>query len=429
VKYLPSFAYAACISLCISLMSCITVSTQSTIGPTTTSVPTNGPDHAYTDCDNDAKPPMVASGWTLLWQHTFEQSVARPPQIDEAQLLILERTDPFAGKMKDTLWAINPETAEIQWRFDGVNGVPTYATRQITGIEWSQKYVALHVLYKIPESTPVYVVVADRLTGQMIYSTTVYVDEATVSDDALYYRGIFRELYRVDLPNGDTRWSSPAMGGNGLRGLFLINSRLYAFNNDKHVYQYDPLSGSLVASTVISSAPTPGDVLIQDHQAVVRSWYGYEGVILFDVDAFAPKWATKVPFLIGNTPTTYWGDIPSMSLAADSIYLFDAMDNLLSLDLSTGQVKWSVPPQGAEALSRPIATHGLVYGLFADGTLRAFSETNGAQVGIVMKAPVWSWTGTDREEWRDVVGGLGAVGDTLIVTTGCRSVYAIQREP
>lgn len=180
-------------------------------------------------------------------------------------------------------------------------------------------------------------------------------------------------------------------------------------NNDKHVYQYDPLSGSLVASTVISSAPTPGDVLIQDHQAVVRSWYGYEGVILFDVDAFAPKWATKVPFLIGNTPTTYWGDIPSMSLAADSIYLFDAMDNLLSLDLSTGQVKWSVPRKEQEALSRPIATHGLVYGLFADGTLRAFSETNGAQVGIVMKAPVWSWTGTDREEWRDVVGGLGVL--------------------
>ena len=78
-------------------------------------------------------------------------------------------------------------------------------------------------------------------------------------------------------------------------------------------------------------------------------------------------------------------------------------------------------------MSRPVVVHGLVYGFFADGTVRAFSEADGTSLGIAMKVPLWYRKWTDPDEFLDLVGGLGVAGDTLIVTTGCRSVYAIQR--
>lgn len=78
-------------------------------------------------------------------------------------------------------------------------------------------------------------------------------------------------------------------------------------------------------------------------------------------------------------------------------------------------------------MSRPVAMQGVVYGFYADGTLRAFAEAGGAPMGVVIQVPLWYWTGTDNKEWRDLVGGLGVTGDTLVLTTGCRSVYAVQQ--
>jgi outer membrane protein assembly factor BamB len=116
-----------------------------------------------------------------------------------------------------------------------------------------------------------------------------------------------------------------------------------------------------------------------------------------------------------------------MTVSHDSIFLFDSRDNLLRLDLATGKPLWSRSSAGVEPLSRPAVIGELVYGLFADGTLRAFSKTDGSPINTAMNVPVWYWTRSDKKEFRDLVGGLGVSDDTLIVTTGCRSVYAIQR--
>jgi hypothetical protein len=101
----------------------------------------------------------------------------------------------------------------------------------------------------------------------------------------------------------------------------------------------------------------------------------------------------------------------------------------MRIDLLTGKVIWTTPSFGIEAMSRPMAMQGVVYGFYADGTLRAFTESNGSSMGTVMRVPLWYWKGTDNKEWRDLVGGLGGAGDTLVLTTGCRTVYAIQRGP
>ena len=72
---------------------------------------------------------------------------------------------------------------------------------------------------------------------------------------------------------------------------------------------------------------------------------------------------------------------------------------------------------------------GRIYGFFSDGSVRAFSEADGQSTGIVMTIPLWYRRYDAPTQFRDLVGGLGISGDTLIVTTGCRSVYAIQRAP
>jgi outer membrane protein assembly factor BamB len=184
-----------------------------------------------------------------------------------------------------------------------------------------------------------------------------------------------------------------------------------------------------VATATLGATPIIGDVLIQDNLALVRSWYGYEGVVSFDLETFELKWATAVPYLIENRSNTFLHGIPTMAVTPDSVYLFDAQDNLLRINLLTGKIIWTAPSSGVQAMSRPAANHGLVYGLFADGTLRAFSEVDGSSIGVVMKVPLWYWRSTDTKEWRDLVGGLDIVDDTLIVTTGCHNVYAIQHEP
>jgi hypothetical protein len=69
-----------------------------------------------------------------------------------------------------------------------------------------------------------------------------------------------------------------------------------------------------------------------------------------------------------------------------------------------------------------------VYGLFADGAVRAFSVADGSPIGVVTQIPIWYRKSSDEiREFLSLDGGLGVSGDTLIVTTGCRSVYAIQR--
>lgn len=78
-------------------------------------------------------------------------------------------------------------------------------------------------------------------------------------------------------------------------------------------------------------------------------------------------------------------------------------------------------------IARPAVVEDLVYVLYADGTLHAFAQSDGAEAGIVMRMPLWYWRRTDTEEWHDLLGGLDVTGNTLIISTGCRNVYAIQR--
>ena len=216
-------------------------------------------------------------------------------------------------------------------------------------------------------------------------------------------------------------------------GIFVVNDALLVFYRDS-VHQYNPVDDTLGITASLGIYPIDNDVVIQDNSAVARSENlmhpDLEGLAVFDLQAFAQKWFVPITYRYQKGSNAFWGDIPSITVSSDSIYLFDKQDTLLRIDLQTGKQLWQTASPGPQAMSRPVVMQDLVYALFADGTIRAFSVTDGHSVVAVARTPLWYWKDTDEtREFLDLVGGLDVAGDTLIVTTGCRNVFALQRGP
>ncbi len=381
------------------------------------------------DCTGDTEAPLVAAGWKLLWQKVFDNAIARPPVVDGSQVVFIERSDPDPYNMKDTALVIDPQSGIIQWKIVDAQQPVQFVSRRVISAQASQKYWLFVLQYLKPDQlgtpNPVqYEVVVDRQSGQVVYDSGVLSDAmvTAISDEALFDRYTFSFMRRVDLPSEQTRWTNYWDTWSPI-GLFTEGHWLYYFGNDRYASKYDSLSGTLVTSMTMGLAPDFGGVIVAGQVAVGRG----NDVEAIDLQTFSPIWRAGVSSFVNLGSNAYWDNLPSMIATSDSVYLFDGQNALLRLDLQTGRTVWRVPLPGTQAMSRPIVVNGLVYGFFGDGTVRAYSEADGTQLGVALKVPLWYWKDTDAKEWRDLVGGLGVAGDTLIVTTGCRSVYAIQR--
>ncbi len=397
------------------------------------------------DCSGDAEPPVVASGWKLLWQKVFEYPIARPPVVDGGQALLIERADARWTSLQDSVALVDAQTGKVQWdSIEAKDPIP-HVSRYVLGIQYSPKYWLLLLRYMKPEGSRnppsmQYEIVVDRQSGQVIYDSGPNAGGSewllALSDEALfdnYNHGSSMwesdSIRRVDLPAGTTRWQAQ-WNSRFSRGWYLAEGWVYVFTDA--ISKYSQSDGKLSASTNFDLFPAPGDVALEGNLAVMRSdsmQPEERGIGVFDLQTFSGMWHTQTDYRPGRDSNAFWGDIPSLSVTADSIYMFDAQNTLSRFDLHSGKLLWQAPSPGPKAMSRPIAMSGMVFGLFADGTVRAFTEADGAPAGVVGQFPVWYWTSTDTREWLDLVGGLGASGNTLIVTTGCRSVYAIQRAP
>jgi outer membrane protein assembly factor BamB len=363
----------------------------------------------------------------MKWSRVFEAPIADPPVVDGSEALIAERADPFVMKLKDTVVSLDLQNGDTRWTFSGANNPGAYSMRQVIDVQASPKYWAIAIRYVMDPHPEEFITVLDRATGQTVYNADAdWLWNIAISDDALYHVDSRLSLRRVDLTTKGVHWEEFWRHSHGSRGLFFVDPWLYEFDVERYVNVHRPISGQLVMTGTLSITPARWDVLVRDSYAVVRS-QDY-GVALFDLQSLSTRWTTMVSYLMARHTNAFW-DLPSMSATADSIYLFDARNNLMRIDLLTGKVIWTTPSFGIEAMSRPMAMQGVVYGFYADGTLRAFTESNGSSMGTVMRVPLWYWKGTDNKEWRDLVGGLGGAGDTLVLTTGCRTVYAIQRGP
>jgi len=397
-----------------SIASTIQSSTVSTAGAT------------ISQCQGDTSAPIPSSQWKLAWLRSFDNSVARPPQISGNQILVIERADPYPQTIKDTLWILDPATGKDQWHYNTIGTLTAPSSWLIKDSAWSTKYIALQIRRMINGKPESQVLVFDRLSGESIYSDSLQTQALALSDDALYYRGGDRQTHAVDLPSKELRWSDQR-AYLPFYGMFALNDWLYQFVWDQDtpmVYRYNAQSGVVEAGGKLGIEPAAGNLLFRGELALARS---KQAVLLFELQSFTVKWKTNVSFLPVRMSNAFWGDSPSATIDRDAVYLFDGSDHLSKINLSDGRLLWSISAPETEPMARPAVVDDLVYVLYADGTLRAFAQSDGAEAGIVMRTPLWYWKRTDTEEWRDLLGGLDVAGDTLIITTGCRSVYAIQR--
>lgn len=379
------------------------------------------------NCLGDTNQPDIASGWKLLWQKTFEHPIARPPVVNGAQLFVIERSEvpSNTAQYRDTLWDLDPRTSDAQWRV----GDPD-APRQLMRFMLSPKYVA-GLVRKYNSSTepgqlPIseYTSIIDRSSGRVVHDLEVSVE--AISDEALYHRSFGRALNRIDLPSGTVSWYERD-AAESWGSLFTKQGNLYAIGFDSMVYQYDAANGRLIATGALGKMSAVRDFVVQDDLVIIRSGQGFEGIAAFDLNTMTPRWKTAVSYPSLRRSTAFWDAQVTFTVTPEAVYVYDAENTLLSLDLRTGQVGWRNPAIEAEPMSPPVVADELVYGLFADGAVRAFSATDGSFVGTAIQVPIWYWNRMDSaRDWRDRVGGLAVADNILFVTTGCRSVYAIQ---
>lgn len=428
-------AFALVLALCIGLTLCSTTNAQ--VRKATPSSPLPGKTVTTVsnqNCAGDTASPSVAPGWNLQWQSTFEHPIARPPIVSGSQILLIERADPTATALKDTIVVLDPLTGLTQWQFAGITDTLSYSVRKITHIYSSTKYWFVIVQYVGDGLSNSFdnELVLERQSAHIVYNNRVALSGGwmtIISDEAVYDDNGYGYMRRFNLPTGTLRWELPWANTNGARGLFPAGSWLYYFNHNGNVYRYDPLSGQRVATASLGLSPQQRDMQIVGQLALMRSWDNKVGA--FDLESMAPRWITEVSdrpdpgsnAFLQNEPT-----ISSIAYTPTALYVFDANYNLLRLDLATGHVTWRTRVEGVQPMSRPAVAQGLVYGFFSDGTLRAFSESNGQAVWVVMQVPLWYLPHGKSGEFLDLYGGLSVAGDTVIVTTGCRSVYAIQHD-
>ena len=378
------------------------------------------------ECMGDEQPPALSSGWSLVWQHTFDNPLALPPIIDGSQVALLERADPIPNQYKDTVWMLDAATSAVQWHFDS-SAALNLTEHWIDLTAWSPKYFAIVV--HDSHAPREFVIVFDRATGQIVYRVQLQALEMAISDDALFYRSGERRLYRIDLPSGEQRWKD-SRTDTIWQGLHSSGKWLYAFigivstQNSLNILKYDADSGALVNSVEVNPV---SEVIASDSRGIGRANGGY--IALYDLSALASVWQTNFEgrYPIRDDSNAFWDNPSRLTLTEDAVYLFDAQRNLVKIALADGKIAWTVPFSDVEPMSKPAALAGVVYGFFSDGAVRAFSDADGSQLGSVMKVPLWYWQRDDAKPFRNLVGGVGVANDTLIVTTGCRSVYAVRR--
>jgi len=291
---------------------------------------------------------------------------ATPAVSDGGQVFVASQltTGGFFSQRQSIVWALNAETGQEQWRFDGATGMyveggaladnlfvigngdgNVYALNRETGsLQWTFE------------------------TGHRVWSTPLIVS------DTVYVGSMDRTLYALNLDNGDVKWAFETDGAFGARPA-LSDGTLYigAFNDT--VYAIDAETGEerwhfrgddwfwgspAVRDGTVYAVDVKGRLYAFDAQSGDELWHKF-----LVTDQNQP-----VPVRAGIT----------LNEDGSRLFINARTGTLYALNASDGFVEWSSPAEG-RGLSEPVVADSLVYQSLILGTprLRALQLDRGRE--------------------------------------------------
>ena len=280
---------------------------------------------------------------------------ATPVVSDEGQVFFASQltTGGFFSQRQSIVWALDAETGQEQWRFEGAAGMyveggalgdglfvigngdgNVYALNRETGsLQWSFE------------------------TGHRVWSTPLIVS------DTVYVGSMDRNLYALDLDSGEVQWTFETDGAFGAKPA-LNDGTLYVGAFDDTLYAIDAETGDeqwsfhredwfwgspAVREDTVYAVDVKGKVYAVNAQNGEERWH-------------------KSLVTDQNQPVSVRA---GGALNQDGSRLFISARNgvLYALSTADGLVEWSTPAEG-RGLSDPVVSNSLVYQSLILGTPR-----------------------------------------------------------
>lgn len=273
-------------------------------------------------------------------------------------------TGGFFSRRESIVWALDPETGDELWRFDGASGDYVEGGALGNGLfvigNGDGNVYALDVEDGSLEWT--------FDTGHHVWATPLVVS------DTVYVGAMDRHLYALDLNTGELKWafqrsgafgSTPALS-DGTLYIGAFNDTFYAVDADTgserwHFDGEDWFWGSPVLyEDTVFAVDVKGRVYAFDAASGEERWHKF---LVTDQDQ-------PVPVRAG----------PALSNDGSQLFVSAQSGTLYALDTADGFVNWSQPAEG-RGLSEPVVGESLVYQSLILGTprIRALQVEDGRE--------------------------------------------------
>ncbi len=280
---------------------------------------------------------------------------ATPAVSDEGQVFFASQltTGGFFSQRQSIVWALDAETGEERWRFDGATGMY---------VEGGALGDGLFVIgngdgnvYALDRESGLLQWTFE--TGHRVWSTPLIVS------DTVYVGSMDRSLYALDLNSGEAKWTFKTDGAFGARPA-LSNGTLYIGAFDDTVYAVDAETGEERWHFQGEDWFWGGPAV---HEETVYAVDVKGRVYAFDAQSGDERWHK---FLVTdqNKPVSVRA---GLTLGDDGSRLFVSAESgaLYALDPTDGFVSWSMPAEG-RGLSEPVVSDSLVYQSLISGIPR-----------------------------------------------------------
>ena len=265
----------------------------------------------------------------------------------------------FLSQTEDVVWALDYDTGELLWHFDGASG------QYIEGGALSE---GLFVAGNSDGNVYALDVESGDLkwvfeTGHRVWATPLIVS------DTVYIGSMDHHLYALSLSDGEVRWDFQAQGAFGSQPM-LRDDTLYVGAFDDYLYAVDAHTGT------------------ERWRFAGENWF-WGSPAVYEDTVYAVDVNGNVYAVNRNTGEEIWHqplDTPvraGLAMAEDGSKLFVGSQEgmLYALETADGFVLWSTESDG-EILSPPVVNEATVYEALIYGSqrIRARHVDNGREI-------------------------------------------------